>query len=310
MEQNNPLITKWRPAKFAEVVGNEIAIQKLQDAVTSNSYPRTYLFAGPSGLGKTTLAHIIASMMNAHVVEIDAASNSGVDDMRKVVESSKFKHIGHQPNKMYIIDECHNLSSKGWEPLLALTEKPPDGVFIALATTKNSNIPETIRTRCYQVALKPLKTREMEDYVTQIAELEGWTITDSTFQAIVQASTGQPRKALSILWAGHSVTDREQLAEIIMGVESDNSPIIAICSLLLQGGTSWERIVKELNRIDENSLDIIGTATRYTLAALLKCSDPVSAKRAWGILNSITASTSTFDERAKFVNAVGNIIFQ
>src|ERR1700740_2465875 len=125
MENNSqPLITKYRPQSFDECIGNEVCIKALTAAVRCDTRPHTYLFTGPTGVGKTTLARIIAKEVNAFISEMDAASNSGVDDTRKIVEITKFKPVNEFPCCMIIIDECHALSKQAWQPLLKLTEEP------------------------------------------------------------------------------------------------------------------------------------------------------------------------------------------
>jgi len=137
------LITRYRPISFNEVVGNTEIIKALADAVHSESCPHDYLFTGCAGIGKTSLARIIAKEINASINEVDAASHSSVEDTRLIVEASGFTSIMLQQNKMYIIDECHNLSRKAWEPLLKLIEDPPSSVFVSLCTTDPKNIPDT-----------------------------------------------------------------------------------------------------------------------------------------------------------------------
>lgn len=303
---STPLITKYRPQSFAEVIGNETIVRRLETEVNGENRPHAYLFTGPSGLGKTTLARIIANVVQATVLEIDAASHSGVDDTRQLVEMANFRPL-NADNRMFIIDECHSLSKVAWQPLLKLLEDPPDFLYVALCTTELEKVPDAIRTRCYPCPLKFLKPYEIEELLITICELESWQVSPSTFQAIVQASTGQPRKALSILQAGYSVVDRDELAKVIAEVDIDTSPLTELIRFILAGGTNWERVRVLLEKIDES--DILASATRYITAVIVRSSEKVNAYKAWRLLNSMTQPRSVWDGKAQFVNAVCEVVF-
>lgn len=305
-----PLITKYRPINFNEVIGNETCIGKLQAAVNSDSRPHAYLFTGSSGIGKTTLARIIASEIKASVLEIDAASNSGVEDMRLLVEASGFQPISTHATRLYIIDECHTLTKNAWQALLKLLEEPPAYLFIALCTTEISKVPETIKTRCYSVPLKPLKPKEMEELISMVCELEEWTVKPDVFQAILQASTGQPRKALSILQAGHSITTREELGKVVAEVESENSAAAELCRLLLKTDKPlWSLVAPLLQRIEEDDdEEAISIATRYMSKAMTSPQENI-ARRAWTILDALTYPQSVNSKKSQLSAAVGRIVW-
>src|SRR5271163_3573022 len=109
---SEPLITKFRPISFDEVLGNELCIKSLREALRSESRPHAFLFSGPSGVGKTTLARIIGKELDAFIQQTNAATNSGVEDTRKMAEAAQYKSVMGQPTKLLIIDEAHNLSQK------------------------------------------------------------------------------------------------------------------------------------------------------------------------------------------------------
>jgi DNA polymerase-3 subunit gamma/tau len=212
---SRPLITKYRPTAFTEVVGNVALVQSLANAVRKQARPHGYLFTGISGIGKTTLAYIVAKEINAHIEEIDAATYSGVETAREIVNISYFSVITGEPNRLLLIDEAHCLSNLAWNPYLKLIEKSPKHNYFAFCTTDPTNIPDTIKTRCFPVALKPLTSTDLRTYIADIAEREGWTVQHDVLTSIVLAAKGSPRMALSFLEAGHDAHSVGELAQII-----------------------------------------------------------------------------------------------
>jgi DNA polymerase-3 subunit gamma/tau len=305
-----PLVTKYRPSDFETFLGNETTIAALKRAVGNEvSRPHAFLFTGPSGIGKTTGARIVATMLNAEVVEIDAASNNGVDAMRLLVELGNHMSLTGAGVRMFIIDECHSLSKSAWQAILKMLEEPPAHLYIALCTTELHKVPETIVTRCYHVALRPLKPAEIEDLCMVVAELEGWTVHNDVMQAVIQAATGQPRKALSILQAVHDAPSRDEVRRIITLMDATD-PLIALLQYLLAGKKAWAVIKGHLSRIEEDDFEELSIgAGRYIVGALLRAETDASAQLAWRLLDALVFPTSTFDRKASFMAAIGRMIW-
>lgn len=301
-----PLITKYRPSSFEEVLGNKACVSALADAVRSQSRPHFYLFLGSAGIGKTTLARIIGKEIDAFIEEIAGAIHSGVDDTKRIVELTQFKPVTGKPTRLIIIDECHALSKKAWDPLLKLTEDPPPWLYICLSTTEVGSVPDTIKTRAYTVPLKKLKMPEIQDLVQTVSELENWTVANDVFMGICLAADGSARQSLSFLQAGHAAKDKNELSEIIARVESENNPAIKLCNFLMKGGANWRAITQLLNEIEDEEAAIFDMS-RYLAGAMVK-SEEQQAKEIYRMLRSFT-ETNTWDKRIHFYTAIGKILW-
>jgi DNA polymerase III gamma/tau subunit len=308
MSSDGALINKYRPQAFNEVVGNTLAVNALQAAIDGSSTPHAFLFSGPSGIGKTTLARIIGNHLQAHIEEVDAGTNSGIDATKAIVEISYFQPL--MANKqVLIIDECHGISKQGWNPLLKLLEEPPDYLYLALCTTELEKVPETIRTRTLHTVLKPCSMREIEDLILLIADLEGWQLAGDVVNGLVGAATGQPRKAISYLQAGHSCQTREELSQVIAAVESESGAMLQLMNYLVKGGKDWKRCAAWLREV-EDSEDAWSTCTRYQMNLMLReDTSEQQAQAAHRILDSLLFPRAGFDRKAQLVEAIAAFLW-
>lgn len=216
------LYRKYRPQTFGQVVGQAAIVKTLQNAIISKKISHAYLFCGPRGTGKTSVARIFAKALNClnsnngepctectnckeisesmspDVIEIDAASNNGVDEIRDIREKVKFLPSGAK-YKIYIIDEVHMLSTGAFNALLKTLEEPPKHVIFVLATTEPQKLPSTIISRCQRYDFKPLGSFEISEELKRICNNEDAYITEDAINAISEAAEGGMRDALSIL---------------------------------------------------------------------------------------------------------------
>ena len=216
------LYRSYRPTNFKEVVGQEHVIHTLKNAVKDSKTSHAYVFSGLRGVGKTTIARILAKAVNCEnsidgepcnccpscqainnfmttdIIELDAASNNGVDEIREILEKVNF-----QPSmlrkKVYIIDEVHMLTQSAFNALLKTLEEPPAFVIFILATTEPHKIPATILSRCQRFDFKQLTINELSGHLKEIANKESIEITDEAINSIAEAAEGGMRDAISIL---------------------------------------------------------------------------------------------------------------
>ncbi|HHU55848.1 MAG TPA: DNA polymerase III subunit gamma/tau [Acholeplasmataceae bacterium] len=224
------LYRTYRPQLFREVVGQEAIVKTLQNAIANNKISHAYLFSGPRGTGKTTIARIFAKALNCNdltmlepcdrckscyeisdsnspdVIEIDAASNNGVDEIRDIREKVKFLPSGAK-YKIYIIDEVHMLSTGAFNALLKTLEEPPQHVVFILATTEPQKLPPTIISRCQRFDFKALTVNEISKRIRLVCADEEVEISEEAVNAISEAAEGALRDALSILDQAISYSD-------------------------------------------------------------------------------------------------------
>lgn len=231
----------WRPRKFEDVVGQTHITRTLQNAIVQEKFSHAYLFSGPRGTGKTSAAKIFAQAINCEhapvkepcnecaacrgildgsisdVIEIDAASNTSVDDIREIRDNVKYASSA-VPYKVYIIDEVHMISVNAFNALLKTLEEPPKHVVFILATTEPHKIPLTIISRCQRFDFKPISNQAMISRMKTITEAEEINITDEALEAIALAAEGGMRDALSILDQAISYSDDEVELEDVLAV--------------------------------------------------------------------------------------------
>lgn len=238
------LYLKWRPQRFGDMVGQEHIVRTLRNSLKTGRIRHAYLFSGPRGTGKTSSARLLAKAVNcthddidmrpcnecAHciavnegrfldLIEIDAASHTGVDDVRELRDRIAFAP-GEGRYKVYIIDEVHRFSGSAFDALLKTLEEPPDHALFILATTEIDRVPATIKSRCLPFEFRRLSLHEVVDRLAAIAESEGIQIEREALELIAREGTGSVRDSISLL--DQVVADPEEvitleLAQRILG---------------------------------------------------------------------------------------------
>jgi DNA polymerase-3 subunit gamma/tau len=198
------LALKYRPSTFQDMVGQRINAVVLDRMVAKHAVPDGLLFVGPSGTGKTSCARILASALNEgnvdsgmYTIEIDAASNGGVDDMRKLIESLRYSTGGAY--RVIIIDEAHSLTREAFNALLKTLEEPPTGTKFVLVTTEPDKIPETVQTRLREFTFRLVSPSEIANRLLSITVAEGVEVDKSLLQHIAIQAQGSVRRSVNLL---------------------------------------------------------------------------------------------------------------
>jgi len=279
------LARKYRPQTFEQVVGQEVITRTLKNALKMNRVPHALLFTGPRGVGKTTMARLLAKALNCEkgptdqpcgecppcrgitqgtnmdVLEIDGASNTGVDDVRQLRESVQYRP-SQSRYKVYIIDEVHMLSRGAFNALLKTLEEPPEHCFFIFATTEPHKVPQTIQSRCQRFDFRRIPPQIIAKKLQEIAQQEGIIISDSGLRLLARQAEGSLRDAISLLdqavsFAGTEISDeklfellacvnREYLFELSRAlVESQPQKALKILEQVYQAGYDLKQFLKE-----------------------------------------------------------------
>ncbi len=258
------LARKYRPQRFSELIGQDAMVQTLGNAIKRDRLAHAFLMTGVRGVGKTSTARLIAKALNCEngptidpcgacepcvaiaegrhidVVEMDAASNTGVDDVREIIEAVRYSAVSAR-YKVYIIDEVHMLSKNAFNALLKTLEEPPPHVKFLFATTEVSKIPVTVLSRCQRFDLRRISAEQLTDHFEMIAKAEGVEAENEALALIARAAEGSVRDGLSILDQAIAHADLEGAQQIsgaqvreMLGL-SDRGAVRTLFGLLLAG---------------------------------------------------------------------------
>ena len=284
MINNKILALKYRPQEFKDLIGQEVMAQTITNSIKLGKTPNAYLLTGIRGVGKTTTARLIAKALNCvkkfdegekcetneychcteivnsnhmDILEMDAASKTGIDDVRELIENAKYSPTSAR-FKIFIIDEVHMLSKQAFNGLLKTLEEPPPSLKFILATTEVRKIPVTILSRCQRFDLKRVKLEKIFLHLKNITKKENGNIVDDALQLIARASEGSVRDAISLLdraLISQGITKKEieeQDVRVMLGL-ADRGKLMLLFKEILSG--NQKEAVKHLRELIDSGLD-------------------------------------------------------
>lgn len=286
------LARKWRSSQFPEIIGQDLVVRILQNSLFKNQFFPVYLMSGQRGCGKTSTARVFAAAVNCFrlaefqknpktqvpcltcsscsamkkgqhpdFIEIDAASYTGVDNIRNIIDTSSFLPVlGHR--KIYLIDEVHMLSKAAFNALLKILEEPSKSVLFILATTEAQKIPDTVRSRCFQLLFNPVVESEVVQHLQRVCDEESIPYEEAGLVTIAQATQGSMRDAINLLeqarFSSAKVTkasvvavlgyvDDQQLYQLLSAMISQNvAELLSVMGMFHQKAISTEYVLKRL----------------------------------------------------------------
>ena len=264
MNKNTKVLAlKYRPQTFDDLIGQDVVAETILNSIKANKVPNAYLFTGIRGIGKTTTARIVAKSLNCtnsvenickddlcenckaisnsnhiDVLEMDAASKTGVDDVRDLIEFSRYGPTTAK-YKIFIIDEVHMLSKQAFNALLKTLEEPPEYLKFIFATTEIKKIPITVISRCQRFDLSRIKSLELFDFIKKIKEKENGNASDDALKLIVKISEGSVRDALSLLDRALLTLNKDKELDLLSAQKIfgyfDKSQLINLFQLVFEG---------------------------------------------------------------------------
>ena len=282
MNKNTKVLAlKYRPQTFNDLIGQNVISDTITNSIKANKVPNAYLFTGIRGIGKTTIARIVAKSLNClngienfckddlcenceaiassrhiDVLEMDAASKTGVDDVRDLIEFSRYGPTSSK-YKIFIIDEVHMLSKQAFNALLKTLEEPPEYLKFIFATTEIKKIPITVVSRCQRFDLSRIKSRELLDFIKKIKDKENGKVNDEALKLIVKISEGSVRDALSLLDRALLSLDSDKelnlsAAQKIFGY-FDKTQLIEMFELILKGNEN--QVIENYRKIYDQGVE-------------------------------------------------------
>ena len=308
------LYRKYRSKDLSEVLGQSHITTALNNALKNNRIAHAYLFTGPRGVGKTSTARILAHAVNnlpynedsnhIDIVEIDAASNNGVDEIRELREKAYITPTAGK-YRVYIIDEVHMLSKPAFNALLKILEEPPEHVIFILATTETHKLPETIISRTQRFSFKPISNEDVIKHLKEIAQKEGYKISEDAYKLLAEKGQGSFRDSISLLDQISSIKNDIEEEDVInyLGMPSERT-ISDVIDLLESVNPNYKQMSLELNKLYDQGFNsenlskaIMGIIRKKLVDGELSLDKETTFK----LLNELLEVSKSSDPKSKLI---------
>ena len=260
------LDTKYRPSSWDQVLGNKAAVESLQAHIRNPERPHLYMFYGQSGVGKTTVARILANSLNVGTIdERNLSDDNGVGFARNFQQEVMYKGFGG--TKFIILDECHRLTNDAQDILLKIFEEPPDHVYLALCTTEPEKLKDTIYKRAARYELKSPDRDSLFKHLKHVSEVESIITTDQIITQILNQTENNPRESIKMLETLTGVSVENQ-PDLIKGFGKDRREAVELCRALLSGA-DWQQIANIIKGMDAEPESVRRMVVGYMTKVLL-----------------------------------------
>jgi DNA polymerase-3 subunit gamma/tau len=309
MSESSVLHKKYRPSSWSGVVGHKAIVTSLSKIIEERR-SQAFILSGPAGVGKTSLARIAALALGCQptdIVEIDAATHTGIDNMRDVQELCRYRPFGDSTHRAIIVDESHGLSKNAWDSILKSTEEPPDYITWFFCTTNPAKIPATIKSRCVSFSLQEISSSDLAILLDKVSKAEKIDMPKDIKELVIKEAKGSPRQLLVNLTICQDVKNRQEAAKLLFAV-LDSDVTLALCQFLAKGG-SWARAMELVSKFEGSSESARIIITNYFGAAARGAKSDKDACFFLGILDAFSQPYVQSDNVALLLLSIGKVLF-
>ncbi len=302
---------KYRPSSFEDVVGQSEVVKSIVPAIDKDR-SQAFLLSGPSGCGKTTLARLAAHHAGCdanNIISVDAATHTGIDNIRDIQEMLRYKPMNEITGRAIIIDECHMLSKAAWNALLAVVEEPPPWILWFFCTTEPSKVPVTIKTRCMAYTVKSLTEKDLATLCSTVCKAENIKTLPEIIELIISKANGSARQMLVNLATCQEAMSRKEAA-LLLQAQIENDSLLDLCRFVVKKQGSWQALMTRVSAVDpQNAEGIRIMLVNYIAAALKASQNEKDTVFFLQLLDKVSTPYTSSDNMAPLYLSLGNIWF-